>query len=412
MDKASLKFKFITRLPYLLIFGFCVYIFFPFIAENNWFKSHDGTKYFYLFFEFKETFLNGKIYPRWQANMYGGFGYPSFIFYQPGYFYLLLLISFLFKNMLHTFIVSLIVLFTLSGIGAYKLARQFCDRFVSLFIAMIYLSTPYIYVNLFVRGDLSELCAMLLSPWPFYLLFKIEKKYKDSNVIVNTLLLAVFLSAIIVSHPATTLFFIPIFSFFCLLNSIRGKNINFALFKYYCIAISLSVLLSSPYWVTIFALKSYASFDSITSYWINPSTHVIYWKQFFSPFWGFKFSLPGTNDGVSFHLGTIHFILSLFGFLLCRKNKMIAASFILYLILIWLMSPMSTYVWKTVPIIGYLQFPWRLLSVTSSLQLLCLCGLGVFFRNKKQVTKILILLIILSLSLFVQKSNLPIFQAM
>jgi len=396
--------KIASLLPYILIILGSIFAFLPLLTGNVWPQSHDGMRYIFLFAEFKEAFLHGQIYPRWQANMYGGYGYPSFCFYQPGYFYLLLFISIFIKNSIALFSVSLMALFAISGIGAYKLCLHFSDRVTSMIITAIYLCTPYIYVNLFVRGDLSELAAMLISPWVFFLLLELKKKYTKQNflgLLHCFMFLTIFLTCIIITHPATALFIFPCVFVISIATCFMDNRFESKLFKAFLLAHILSVILSSPYWITLFQLKTYASFDNSGDYFTRPFDHIVYWSQFFSNKWAYTFSNRGPIDGMSYQLGLIHFLLSFFGFLLARKNKIIAASFCLYILLIFCMSPFSIWLWQHAPIITYIQFPWRILSVTSTLQLLCMCGLGYFLSSKRSSIKYAVFLLIIASTLIV-----------
>ncbi|MBY0406387.1 MAG: hypothetical protein K2Q01_01750, partial [Rickettsiales bacterium] len=46
-----------------------------------------AIRYPYLLEQFRAQFDAGVWYPRWLSALYGGYGYPSFVFYPPGYFY-------------------------------------------------------------------------------------------------------------------------------------------------------------------------------------------------------------------------------------------------------------------------------------------------------------------------------------
>jgi len=406
MDRLPSARKIFSYLPYFLILLGSIIAFLPFLLENTWFKSHDGIRYILIFNEFKESFLHGQIYPRWQANMYGGYGYPSFTFYQPGYFYLLLIISFFIKGIIPLFFTSFVILFSLSGSGAYKLCRHFCDSFSSLCFAILYLCTPYIYVNLFVRGDLSELAAMLISPWPFYFLLSLKKSLNNEHpekIVLNTLLLSLSLFAVIMTHPATALFLCPVIFILSITLCLDNNRFDLKLLKTALIGFILSVLLSSPYWITLFQLKSYASFGNIGQYFTSPSDHIVYWKQFISNAWHYTYSNPGPQDGMPFQLGFMHLSLSVFGFFLARRNKFIAVSFACYVVLIFLMSPLSIWIWKHAPIIPYIQFPWRILCVTAVLQLICFCGLGIVRENKSLAFKFVLLVILTFTVIFYHK---------
>jgi hypothetical protein len=84
---------------------------------------------------------------------------------------------------------------------------------------------------------------------------------------------------------------------------------------------------------------------------------------------------------VSFQLGAFHFLFALCGFVAMRRKKVIAVSFFLYLFLIFLMTPYSAPLWRCIPFMKFVQFPWRILSVTATLQVICACGIAALFST-------------------------------
>ena len=97
--------------------------------------------------------------------------------------------------------------------------------------------------------------------------------------------------------------------------------------------------------------------------------------QFFSNYWGFGDSMPGPEDYMSFQIGIFHFILAICGIIAGRRNRIIVISGITYFLFIFMMTQFSAGVWKILPVIRMLQFPWRILMITSLLQVICFCGI-------------------------------------
>ena len=134
----------------------------PLLVSGTWPVSHEISRYIVLLDGFRDAFLHGILYPRWLPDLFGGYGYPTFCFYQPGFFYAALPFSFLPGYPLVTMYLALLLLFSLGTVGIYKLCAELSGRTVGLLCAALFVLTPYLYVNLYVRGDLSELAAMLL----------------------------------------------------------------------------------------------------------------------------------------------------------------------------------------------------------------------------------------------------------
>ena len=350
---------------------------------------------------FREAFLNGIFYPRWLPNAFGGYGCPTFLFYQPGFFFIALAFSCLPGYPVLTMHLTLIFLFFIGGVGAYKLCRELSDAITGFLCAIMFILTPYLYVNLYVRGDLSELMAMLLLPWPIFLLILL-KGYVQKHIAVGGLIggIAIFLLMILISHPATALFFLPVF---CLIAVFTALDMGPARRKFLfsiTISVVLGLVLSSPYWFTLFQMKKYVNIEQAVIGYYSADRHVVYLHQLFSPKWGFGASFIGSGDGMPFPLGLPHFILATIGVLFAKRIRAIRISYALYILLILLMTPLATKLWRGIILFRYVQFPWRILSVTAVLQVICITGLKnitVKWKPSKRIKVTLFLILITGL---------------
>ena len=342
-----------------------------------WPHTHENMRYIFLLDQFKDAILHGQLYPRWLPDLCGGYGYPTFVFYQPGFFYFSLPFSFLPGYPLWTMIFALVAMVFIGGLGAYQLGREMASRMIGLFCAALFLLTPYLYVNLYVRGDLSELAAMMLTPWPLFFLLRLKKSFGERKPSwVYALAVILSLAGVLVSHPATALFFIPAFCILSIIIAIDVGRLNKSfLGVVFCLVVAVFIL-ASPYWLPLILMKKQVHFMPAISGLYSAELHTVTFSQFFKRDWGFGVSLLGSSqDGMSFQLGLPHFILALTGCIYGWKNRLIRASFVLYIFLILFMTSLTEAAWKYIPILRFVQFPWRILSVTSILQVICSSGI-------------------------------------
>jgi hypothetical protein len=371
------KISFLTDLAIILLFSLALLS--GLVFSGSWPQSHDGLRYLCHLDQFKDAFDCGILYPRWFPNYYGGYGYPIFVFYQPGYFFFSLPFAYLFPDILTASCAAGVTMFFLGGAGVYFLVRRMtCGRLVSLFCSMMFLLTPYIYVNIYVRGDLSELLAMFIIPWALYFLILLKDRISGNVPVAPfVLILSLALAAMVYSHPFTSMFFYPLF---CVLAVAFGMEMERKTAARFLVAVGaavfFAVIFSSPYWLTAFQMKQYVAYHNAASGDLSAEHHVVYFQQLFSRFWGFGGSEPGTaSDGMSFQLGLPHFLAAIMGFWLNRKNKFYLSVFLLYVLCILMMTPLASVLWKHIPLLNFVQFPWRILSVTATLQIICVSGL-------------------------------------
>ncbi len=99
-------------------------------------------------------------------------------------------------------------------------------------------------------------------------------------------------------------------------------------------------------------------------------------RQLFTPYWGYGASVPGPGDGMSFFLGVVNILLLFAGVVIGKiywkelvlKQKLIFSWVYLSLGLVFvLMNYRSIFIWNSIPLIPFFQFPWRFLIMTTFL---------------------------------------------
>lgn len=347
----------------------------------GWHESHDGLRYLALHEQFKEAFRHGIAYPRWLPFLYGGYGYPTFVFYQPGVFYATLAANLLMPDTMAAFTLAIGLMFFGGGIGMFLLAKEFRDTFTAWAVAAWFMLTPYLCVNLYVRGDLSELLSIGLTPWPLFFLARLYRAGQARTATWPWLgLTAAALASIVLAHPFTAMFYYPVFCLVALgwawLEFDRAqfrRNLTLA-----AAAVIFAVILSSPYWLSAAQLQGEVQFGAAIDAPRNQvATHVVYPWQLISRYWGFGISQAGRGDTMSFALGLPHLLLAIAGCALAARRRRIYLLYGgLYAGMIFMTMPVSLPIWEQVPGLRYAQFPWRILSVIALTQCLCASGLG------------------------------------
>ena len=107
----------------------------------------------------------------------------------------------------------------------------------------------------------------------------------------------------------------------------------------------------------------------------NFSDHFVYLNQLWDFPWGYGGSAPGLDDGLSFKIGKINILISLFAVMIFihfvlnnkrkKENKLNVVFYILVLltfISIFLTVDISQTLWEVLPNFFYIQYPWRFLN--------------------------------------------------
>jgi hypothetical protein len=143
---------------------------------------------------------------------------------------------------------------------------------------------------------------------------------------------------------------------------------------YLSLSLFWGAAVSSPYWFTVFQMRPHVALERATEGYFVAGNHVVYLPQLFSPTWEFGTSVPGPGDTMPFTLGLPHFLLALVGAWLGRRDRIMNVALAAYVILIALMLPLSAGLWNAIDLLRLVQFPWRLLAVIATVQLILSLG--------------------------------------
>lgn len=335
-------------------------------------QAHDFFRNLVLAVFFGDAISAGAWYPRWMPDMNGGYGYPEFVFYQPGYFFLSQLFAFMAAPILRCAL-TLAVVSLVGGLGAYRLIRCFMPPAPSLLFLLMFQLTPYQFTEIYALGHLTEWMALQLSPWPLYFLCRLSRARGDGHaqrwLAVG---LALALAGMGYAHPLTYVLFLPAFvAMACGVGVSIGSRERAVFLARTALGIALGLVLSSPHWLTVVMMRPYVNSRMALEGHFDPVRHLLSPVAFF---WSGGDALS-RQLGLSFELGPIHFALAVAGAWLGRRRPFVLAASVLYGALLLLMTPALSSVWSLYPFY-LMQFPWRLLAVTAVFQMIATLGLA------------------------------------
>lgn len=347
----------------LLTFLFTIPAVFSFLYFN-FFTFHDETQIVNMY-EFFKTIDLGQFPPRWGLDFHFNYGSPFLQFYYQTPYYLGYIFHLAGLNLVSIFKIILILGFFIGASGMYLLGLQFTTPLWSFIAAVLYTYTPYRAVTSFVRGSLGESLALALFPWIF--LFSL-RLYKNPNL-KKAIIAGIFWALLILTHQLATIFFLP----FIFLIGLIYAFYNRRLIPYLFVSIFTSFGLSAYYLLpTIFEQKFIQTGGPFNFY-----DHFPFLRQLIIPSWGYRASIWGPDDGLSFQLGLVPlfvlFISFVAGYSILRsKTKKTLKFTYFYLLLsflgtIFLMNIRSSFIWEALNFAQLVQFPWRLLLLTTFL---------------------------------------------
>jgi len=316
-------------------------------------------------YEMFRAFQSGQIPPRLGPDYTFGWGYPLFNFYYVLPFYIGALWFWISSSLTASFKFVFFLSVIISVPSMYLFLRQYFRKFAAFTGAALYLYTPFRALEIYVRGAMGEALAISLLPLVLFVLAKIVKMPGIRNVVIAGFVIALFL----LSHNYFWLLaLLPIISFAVLMLFFEKDKIprTLALVVAGVFGAGLSI-----YWWLPALLEQKLVFSHTPFPLID---HFPFIKQLIIPSWGFGASVPGPGDGISFQIGVVNIVVlltTLLAIIFVRKrfskrNLVLASWAILgFFATVFMMNIRSYPVWQLIPFYNFVQFPWRLLFLTT-----------------------------------------------
>lgn len=324
---------------------------------------------------------------RWVPDMGYRYGYPQYEYYGPLPYYLMTASRFLGLSIFSAVKIGFILALVLGNLSMFLLAATLFGPWGGLLSAAAYAYAPFRASDLFSRGAMGESWAFVFLPLILFGLLTLYRRPSPKSAAI----LALSAGGLFLTHNVSTLMFASFFGLFSLILLVKSRNkISFA--KYGLIDLVWSVLVAAFFFLPVIFEGRYAHTESLISGYFNYLAHFISSKQLFlTTFWGYSSSEIGPTDDLAFFVGPLHLFLFslslLFALISLKKKKIdlavttIIASAIFLLVSLFMAHEKSTPIWQAIPILAYLQFPWRfLVPVTFFVSL----GAGFFVATIKE----------------------------
>jgi hypothetical protein len=388
----------------------------PLSAPGYFFASHDGRHSVFYLNMFDASIRDGAWWPRWAMHHNQGYGYPTFIIQAPLGFYLAEIFILLGAGYTLAAKLAWTTGFLCSGWGMYTLVVHWLRaqqpsqlrsprpqtmsvdplRLAGLAAGLLYVFFPYHLVGLYVRAALNDTLLLTWFPWVILAFDHLIEQGAGVRW-QQRLALAVFsLVSLLLTHTFALISFAPLLVAYVLFRLVATWRPNerawVGLIQRMLLALAAglgALLVCAAFLIPLFVEGRALQQQVFVSNTYDFRRHFVYWGQYLSPVWGFGYSddPTGANDGMSFQVGLLVLLVagSALG-LVWRRSAVRGLA--LYLLgssvaLLWLMSPAAIPLWETIPPLGVVQFPWRLLALTG-FSLCALAGLAVGYWAAEQ----------------------------
>lgn len=406
LQRLSLPATALSRIPrrvdpwLLLLLGLSLLALTPLASPGYFFSAHDGRHSIFYVEMFHQSIRDGALWPVWAMHHNQGYGYPTFLVQAPLAFYVAELFVLLGFGIVTAVKLAWVVGFLASAWGMYALVRAWlgpgvAGRAGGLVAGLLYVFIPYHLLDIYVRAAFAETLLMAWFPWTFLAFERLLAQGSRPGWAGRLLLAALNFAGLLLTHVFALIAFTPLLVAFVLFRlgqnawatrretkgglwgavgrlfwpggaGRRGEGL-LAL-----AAGGAGLLLTSIFLLPLLAEGPLLDQEVFLQESYDYSRNWVFFGQFFSPFWGYGFSddPAGVNDGMGFQVGLVPVLLLAVGLVsaVAPGNRRRGVQIFLLLMtgaVLFFTTPGSGFVWRAVPAVAVIQFPWRLLALSS-----------------------------------------------
>lgn len=352
----------------------------PFLARGGLPHQTDAELHVYRTAELTRIIEEGVLYPRWAANLYLGYGYPIFNYYAPLTYHLggviarVLPGAGIVAGTKCVFVLGLV----LAAVGAYLLGRELFNPAAGLVAMASFTLAPYVvFIDPHARGDLAEHFAVCLLPLSFYFVHRLLEAPSPGRLLGSVLAVA----GVVFSHNLLGMVTSALLFAYWLWTLLVGRRRRNAAWG--PAAFALAAGLIAFFWLPALLEYGAVRLDVVGPGHFDYREHFSSLVELLAPSrlvdWG------ATGPQFRHNLGLMQWMLAIAGTaLLVRRSHRdgsleraweTAFFAVGAMVLIFFMLPSSALLWELVPLMPYLQFPWRLLGPANLM--LAVCGAGI-----------------------------------
>ncbi len=319
------------------------------------------------------------LWPRYSSGLVYGYGAPLFNYFPALSYFPASWLHGLGFSFVGGWLLSMIIYTLLAALGIFLLGRLWTGSDLGGWIAALaYVYAPFFLFDSLTRGSSSELAALAALPYVMFGFTRLAWYGRRRDLVLSVAAFALFIPL----HTLITLHGTALLALYCLFLVWRGGE-GRAVFLRLTVAGLLGLVLTAFYW-----LPALLEADAIKLGLISEQLSHIDVKRHLRPLseilaWPHTADPTHQNQAIPISLGWPQLILSAIGLLLSARaalglyRPLMLLIWIILLCLVFMNTPHSAPLWEAIPLIGFTQFPWRLLGLASLLLALA-SGIGAF----------------------------------
>jgi len=351
----------------------------PFLAPG-WFFGHDNMPLIRLF-ETDVMVRAGEVPVRWYPDVAAGYGSPHPQYYAPLFYVLAEIFRLGGVSLTVSLKAAVVVVVLATSWAVFRWAREFFGEAGGVVAAAACSYAPYHMLDLYVRTAFSELTVFLFLPLVLLSFHRLSLRPSPGRIAA----VGASLGGLCLAHTVTAMLVPPILAAYLLLlawgAASRSKFLASA-----AAAALLGFALAAFFLLPLVAERGAVETEIYAAAYFDYRKHFVEIPQLLRSPWGFGLSREGPADGISFRIGLLQLagcVVAAIRWRRLRGSSRDAAAHALFAAALSaagiLMSlAISKPLWTAVPLLRYVQFPWRFLMLPAmGMAFLCGAAFGV-----------------------------------
>jgi hypothetical protein len=355
-------------------------------------SSHDGLHHLFRLLDLDWCLRGGVLYPRWLPHLGFGYGYPVLNYYAPLSYYAAEAFHILGAGFVDSIKLTYALGFLGSALTMYLFAKEHLGRMPAILAAAVYVYLPYHLADAYVRGALAEFLTFPFFPLILWCFHRMISRRSTPYVAWSALSLA----GLVLTHNLIALIFAPLLVAYVGFLWLRERDLKVAGLAAGALLPALG--LSAFYWLPGFVESSWARLGMVGPQATDYLPRLITMTDFFSPYTVYRY-FPEHGVSLEHPISWLQFGLLCLSLLVpLRLRHPSWADTRRYLIFflwatfvtLFMLFVYSRPLWDHIPLLSYLQYPFRFLTLTAFTSAVAIGSLPLLMtgRSPKEETRV------------------------